>query len=56
MIASGETFKKLEEYTQLFEAVDDLLNADDLKAKLIEDYKKANIKIKLVEEASDVIF
>ncbi len=56
LIASGETFKKIGEYSSLRTAVEEIIDAREQKELYLAKYKAALKKIKLVTEASDVLF
>ena len=56
LIASGETLKNLAEYSVLRTSVEDIINAHEEKSKLVFKYKQALKQVKLVNEASDVLF
>ena len=56
LIASGETFKKIGEYSTLRSAVEDIIDAREQKETHLTSYRFALKKIKLVTEAADVIF
>jgi hypothetical protein len=56
LIASGETLKNLAEYSVLRTSVEDIINAHEEKSNLVFKYKLALKQVKLVNEASDVLF
>ena len=56
LVASSETFKKIGEYSQLRTAVEDVIDAREQKAEHILQYRAALRSIKLITEASDVIY
>lgn len=56
LIATGETFKKVGEYSELRSSVEDVINTRQLKEEYLMKYRAALKKVKLVTEASDVIF
>jgi len=56
LVASGETFKNIAEYSSLRQSVEDIIEAREQKTECLKRYREALKQVKLVTEASDVLF
>lgn len=56
LVASGDTFKRMNEYSSLRQAVEDVITTREQKLEYVNKYRSALKRINLVTEASDVIF
>ena len=56
LVASGETLKNLHEYSKLRSAVEDIIAAREEKEAYLSRYRMALTQVRLVTEASDVLY
>lgn len=56
LVASSETFKNIAEYSTLRTAIEDIISCREEKEEHLKRYRSALKRVKLVTEASDVVF